>query len=280
MTYIRHLPSPPLDAYIDDIYYMDGSALYPRQKIFPMPVNQLMINFGQAFQVHDLTPVRPFPACSDSWWVGPWSTAHIVDWPSHVQFLGVHFKPGGAYPFLRFPQVELHNQVVLLDLTWGSYAKEMRERLFTAPTIHAGLDLFERLLLARLDDPLDGQDIVQYAVTEIARQHGALSIRGLSDHIGISQNHLARQFNRMVGLAPKELARLYRLKHILCSIDPGQPVDWTLVAHQPGYYDQSHFNKDFLTLTGFTPSDYLSLSRRVYAENPDYRRISLNLPIG
>jgi AraC-like DNA-binding protein len=61
------------------------------------------------------------------------------------------------------------------------------------------------------------------------------------------------------------LARLYRFEHVLRSLDPTQPVEWTRIAQQSGYYDQSHFNKDFTAFTGHCPTDYLQLRRRVYA---------------
>ena len=42
-------------------------------------------------------------------------------------------------------------------------------------------------------------DMVRFAIAEIARQHGAVPIRGLCDAIGISQNHLStRQRNAAV----------------------------------------------------------------------------------
>jgi AraC-like DNA-binding protein len=270
MTYTRHIPSPPLNLYIDDLYYIDGPASYQRLKVFPMPSLHLMVNFGHTFQVHLSDAVESFATCTESWWVGLWSTYHIVEWPTNIQFFGVHFKPGGAYPFLQLPLSELHNQVVSLDAIWGQYAAEIRERLYAAPTIQAGFALLERLLLARLCEAPNGLDIVQYAIAEIARHHGAQSIRALSEYVGISQNYLGAQFKRMVGVSPKELARFYRFAHVLRSIDPAQLVDWTLIAHQACFYDQSHFNKDFVAFTGYSPTDYLQLRRRLYAENPGH----------
>jgi len=269
MTYTRYIPSSPLNAYIDDLYYLDGPAPYPRLKVLPMPSIHLMVNFGDVFQVHDAEHANPSATCAESWWVGLWNTYHIVDWPQNIQFFGVHFKPGGAYPFLRLPLSELHNQVVSLDAIWGRYAAEIRERLYTAPTLQAAFALFERLLLAHLCEAPSGLKVVQHAIKEMERLHGALSIRALSDHIGISQNHLGTHFKRLVGVPPKELARFYRFGHVLCSIDPTQPVDWTRIAYQTYYYDQSHFNKDFAAFTGHSPTDYLRLRQRLRAENPE-----------
>jgi AraC-like DNA-binding protein len=105
-------------------------------------------------------------------------------------------------------------------------------------------------------------------------------MRELSQRMGMSQKHLITQFWRMVGCTPKELARLYRFAQVVEGINPIQPVDWTLVAHQFCYHDQSHFNRDFKEFTGHTPTDYLRLRRQMHAEHPDRARISRLLPIG
>jgi len=268
MVYLCYIPSPPLNAYIDDFYYLDGPAPYQHLKTFPAPSLHLMVNFGHAFHVRQSDQAQPFATCTQSWWVGMFSTYHIVDWPPSVQFFGIHFKPGGAAPFLQFPLSELHNQVVALDAIWGRFAAEIREQLDDAPTTQAAFARLEHLLLARLRQEPHGWDLVQYALGKIVHQHGALSIRELSDQIGISQNHLNTQFKRMIGLSPKDFARLSRFFHVLRSIDPLQSVDWTLIAHQSGFYDQPHFNKDFATFTGQSPTDYLRLRRHFWTRNP------------
>lgn len=279
MRYISHIPAPPLNTYIDDLYYINGFPPYSRLKVPPMPSLHLMINFGPAFQVYAPHQTAPFATCTESWWIGLWNTYYIVDWSQPVQFYGIHFKPAGVYPFLRLPLSELRNQVVPMDTIQGQFAAEIREQLYAAPTIQAGFALLEQLLLARLADTLYGLDVVQYAIAQTARQHGTLSIRALSDHIGISQNHLGTQFKRMVGVPPKELARFYRFAHIVCSIDPSKPVDWGRIARQSRFYDLSHLNKDFVEFTGHNPSDYLRLRRRFYDENPNHSLDVGPLPI-
>ena len=279
MTYLRHVPSPPLDTYLYDLYYLDGPAPYPRQKVLPMPSLHLMINLGAGFQVHAPDHAGLVAACTESWWVGLWSTYHIVDSPANARFFGVHVKPAGAYPFLQRPLAELHNQVVPLDALWGQRAAEIRERLWAAPTIAAGLAELERLLLAQLQSAPPGLPLVQAAVDAIARQHGTLSVRWLSDRLGISQNHLGTQFKRLVGLPPKALARCYRFAHSLRALDPAQPVDWRLIARQAHFYDQAHLHKDFVAFTGHSPSEYLQQRRQLQLEHPEYAASLGQLPI-
>lgn len=279
MIYIRHIPAPPLNAYIDDLYYIDGTPPYSRLIAPPMPSLHLMINLGPAFQMYAPGQSKPFAICTESWWVGLWNTYYIIDWPTPVQFYGIHFKPTGVYPFIRLPLSELHNQVIPMDAIWGQFAAEIRERLYSAPTVQAGLSLLERLLLSRLCEAPHGLDVVQYAIGRISRYHGALSIRALSDRIAISENHLGTQFKRMVGVPPKELARFYRFAHVVCSLDPIQPVDWTQIARQSRFYDLSHLNRDFLAFTGHNPTDYLRLRRRFDSENPEHALDVGPLPI-
>ena len=94
MVYLSYIPSPPLKAYIEDLYYLDGPASYPRQKVLPVASSNLMINLGDPFDVYEPDQTRPFITCTDSWWTGVWNTYHSVDWPPSVRFYGVHFKPG------------------------------------------------------------------------------------------------------------------------------------------------------------------------------------------
>jgi AraC-like DNA-binding protein len=50
------------------------------------------------------------------------------------------------------------------------------------------------------------------------------------------------------------------------------------MAHQSGFYDQSHFNKDFAAFTGDSPTDYRR-RRRFHAEKPEHARFLGNLTI-
>lgn len=278
-TYIRHIPSRPLDIYIDYFYYIDGSMPYPREKILPFPTLDLKINLGGAFKVYKADSTNQFETFNDSWWVGIYSRYHILDWPLDMKFFGIRIKPAGAYPFLQFPLSELHNRVIPLNAIWGPFADEIRERLEAAPTIQARFTLLEQLLLARLREAPLGWSVVQYAVAQMMQSHGVLSILALSDHIGISQNHLGNQFKRLVGVTPKEMARLIRFEHVLHAINSVQSMNWARIAHQCGYYDQSHFNKDFVAFTGHSPTDYLQLRSCAHIENGTLPQILRDLPL-
>jgi AraC-like DNA-binding protein len=278
MSVILRAIAPPLDQYIQALYYISGPMPYTREKIIPASWLDIKISFGDDCAVYEEdTPASP-TMCHESWLMGLWNTPHTVEWPQNTELIGICFKPGGAYPLLQIPLHEVHNQFVSLDLIWSVFAAETRERLYAVPTVEAKFLLLEEVLLKRLCDPPPAYHIVQYALRETARSNGALSIRALSEHIGISQNHLNNLFKQMVGGAPKELARLHRFQHIVNTVDPTQSVDWTQIAHQYLYYDQSHFIKEFAAFTGYRPTDYIRLRRKVHSDHPEHAQQLREIP--
>jgi len=265
-TYVCHIPSPPLNRYIECLFYMEGWVTFRYEKIPPTPALNLQINLGDAFYMVEADRLSSPITLAESWLGGLYGVHHRVEWTPYLRLYGARFYPNGAHPFLDFPLSEVYNQIVPLDAVWGRWASELRELLHAAPTFKAGLLLFERVLRDRLRETprtTDEQKIVGYAIAAIRQDHGTVSIRELSDHIGISQNHLGTLFKRVVGTSAKELARLYRFEHVLRSTVHSHSIDWTQIAQQCGYYDLSHLNKDFVTFTGNSPTDYLSLRRRV-----------------
>ena len=246
-----------------------------------MPTLHLMINLGSEFEVTAVDHAARVEVLTDSWCTGMWDVHHVVRYPtSNVRLYGVHFKPGGAAPFLQLPISELRNQVVPLEAIWGHRrASELRERLHSASSVQAGLGLLEQFMLERLCIVDERLGLVRRAVSEIMRREGSLRIGELSEYVGVSHNHLGTQFNRLVGLTPKELARVCRFARVLRSIDPARPLDWTRLAHQSGFYDQSHFNKDFLAFTGLTPTDFLQQRLRLGVERPGLTQVTGNMPL-
>lgn len=71
---------------------------------------------------------------------------------------------------------------------------------------------------------------------------------------GISHRQFIHLFRQAVGWAPKSFSRITRFQIALQSFTHGSNVSRARVAAEAGYSDQSHFNRDFLTFTGVTPS--------------------------
>jgi hypothetical protein len=54
----------------------------------------------------------------------------LIEQTRAVHLIAVRFKPGGLYPFVRFPISEATNQTIDLDLIFGNRLKELEGQLF------------------------------------------------------------------------------------------------------------------------------------------------------
>ena len=82
--------------------------------------------------------------------------------------------------------------------------------------------------------------------------------------LGVSHGHLDRQFTEQVGLSPRTLARILRMRRLLDHIDVYETVAWADLAAELGWFDQSHLIRDFQRHTGVTPAEYAAAQRSVY----------------
>jgi len=170
--------------------------------------------------------------------VGTMTRPLVFESREPAEYVGVRFRPGRAAAFLRIPLAELTDARVRLADLWRDAPEQI-----TIPAL-------EDALLQRLVPDRDPR--VDAAVDRIAG--GAARIDDVAREIGISRQHLARQFQHHVGVSPKMFARVMRLRRVLASL-PHDP-DWAGVAAQHGYYDQSHLIDDFRELAGDTPNAF------------------------
>ena len=123
------------------------------------------------------------------------------------------------------------------------------------------LDRTEAVLRAGLDETDRGLDRCATAVAAL-EEAPARSIADLAADLGISHGHLDREFTRVVGLSPRTLARVLRVRRLLEQIDVQDRVAWTRLAADLGWYDQAHLVRDVTRHTGVPPSAYVAAQRR------------------
>lgn len=267
MEYVGRVPAPPLDRYMDDMYCLTGVPRHHRMNIPPMPSAHLFVNLGAPVRLWDSDPSMPAGVFTDGWFMGVWTRRFLIEYPTSVRIVGVHFKPWGISPFIDIPATELRDRWVPVDAIWHRSLDRIRSQLGDIASAAETLRALEEELRSRLAEaPSRGLDLVQHTAGRLEASHGAVSVGALTDAAGVSSTHLATQFKSHVGVTPKRVARIYRFARLILSVDALRPVDWPELAHTAGYFDQAHFSREFKDLTGHTPTEYLALRRRFPAE--------------
>ena len=100
------------------------------------------------------------------------------------------------------------------------------------------------------------QHDVDEAIRRIVDAGGSLGITRLAPALGVTRQHLARRFSQLVGVSPKTFARVVRLGRVIeraRAVPAGETINWSALALELGYFDQSHLVDEFRELTGVTP---------------------------
>ncbi len=84
----------------------------------------------------------------------------------------------------------------------------------------------------------------------------ATTVAQLADQHAVSPRTLQRAFADYVGVGPKWVLKRYRMHVAAERIAAGEVDDGVSLALDLGYFDQSHFIRDFTAQIGVPPSAY------------------------
>jgi|SRR5580658_2741541 AraC-like DNA-binding protein len=258
MRFYRQIPGPPLSDFVALLWLYEGyQQPHEKERLLPDGSMELVVNLNEdQTRVYDPRDTGKFRTLRGPVVVGAHSEFFVIDTAEQHTVGGVHFKPGGAFPFLGLPAGELHNALVSLEDLWGGLAGQLRERMLEAGTPQAKLQVLEQTLLARAAQRLQRHPAVAFALHEFHGLPHTRTIAEVTGQIGLSAKRFIEVFRGEVGLTPKLFCRVRRFQRVLRSIGAGRPVEWAAVAVDCGYFDQAHFIRDFRAFSGINPSTY------------------------
>ncbi|GAB3669383.1 helix-turn-helix domain-containing protein [Actinocorallia lasiicapitis] len=170
---------------------------------------------------------------------------------------GIKFRPGGFQPFLGRPLAEITDSGVPLAALWG----EVDAGLFAHDLSRA--DGLEELVAAaefhlreHWPEPDPQVAFVGDIVDAMLHDRSVARVEDVAERFALSPRSLQRLFQRYVGVTPKWVLQRYRLHEAAARLAAEHTRPWAEVAVELGYFDQSHFIRDFTRAVGMTPAAY------------------------
>lgn len=175
-----------------------------------------------------------------------------------TEIFSVRFYPGGFTPFASLPLSAMENRAVPLEEVFPSEGDTLQAAMLKAPGHEERIKVVEAFLLNRLHRPEIIDRVVRESVASILSLKGQLSVGELSEQVSINRRQLERKFSSVVGLSPKQLAKMVRMQATLKLLANKQVSSLTALAYEGDYYDQAHFTRDFKEFTGMTPGKFFT----------------------
>lgn len=175
----------------------------------------------------------------------------------------VEFQPAGFFPFSKINQMELTDKIVPFSLIDDSLDTAMRSIFEFSLSVDELLLEFEKTLILNIRFPYPEE--LSLAVKYIVQMEGAAVSMEVSNNVFYSPRHLNRLFNLYLGMSMKSFSRLVRINKSIQLLNE-KTCTLAFIAEKLGYYDVSHFVKDFKTVCDITPQEYKTNMSDFYSE--------------
>lgn len=169
----------------------------------------------------------------------------------HIRLAGVKLDPRFLRYVIDTPLGEFRDGTLTLADLNDPALLDLEDAVACAGSPQVICRLLDRFFLDALRDLRLDEPPIDHLLRHIHATHGTLSIMEWTRQHRIDCRHLERRFCAAVGMTPKRYACVIRFKHSYHRLTTGRSAP--IAQYLDGYYDQSHFNKEFKRFTGVAP---------------------------
>jgi len=257
MIFKEIAPDARLKPFIKCLYfYQSDSAAGYDDIVFPSGNMEVIFNLGsgnwQAKKDNDYYTTPPI-----EFW-GQITKPLAIKSIGRNTMLGIRFYPHTAAYFFNEKLSEFNNEVVSAADIFGSSLKQLHEQLLEAASLERQVKLAEDYFADRLlisEKRHHKLKLVVGFINSITNHAGAMRVTDIPARNRISSRYLNMLITEYTGLQPKLLAKINRFQHSLALVNSSSQ-NFTSIAFEAGYFDQSHFIREFKSFTGITPNTF------------------------
>jgi AraC-like DNA-binding protein len=255
MDYAEFAPLPALAPFVRCVWTFDAPAPGPSPvRIVPDGRPELIVHCGDRFaEIARDGTVRNQPRAL---------FAGQVTRPLHLRplgraaVIGVRFRPAGARPFLGRSLRETTDLRLSIGRLLGRGATALLYELEAMSGTAARVQRVQEFVAARIDAYGERDPLVEAAVARIEANLGRVDVDELARDAAIGRRQLERRFGDAVGVGPALLASIFRFRGVFDVMERDALRPWTDAALAAGYFDQSHFIREFRRFVGTTPTEF------------------------
>jgi AraC-like DNA-binding protein len=175
--------------------------------------------------------------------------------------LGIKFAPGGFSAFFDRPLVTLTDASLTLDEAYGEHGSHFADAIRATDLGTDAHALCRDFLRAHFQQPDALAGLAMRGAAYARTSPHVSRVEQMADHLTTSVRTLQRAFRLHVGVSPNWVIRRFRIHEAAERARRGEPIEWSRLAHELGYFDQAHFLRDFKAQMGRSPARYAAECR-------------------
>ncbi len=186
--------------------------------------------------------------------LGPTNGAYVLEVGAGTRVFGIGLRPRGWNVMLGINAAETADRVCGFTDFAGRYAGGAIEQIQNAPDLPAMAAAADRFFAELITRRSMRRDKYSTAFEHWLKDPNDLNVDRLVEMMDVSRRQTDRVAKEFFGASPKMLQRKYRALRAADRIRGGER-SWFLAAGD-GFYDQSHFIKEFKSFIGVTPGQF------------------------
>jgi AraC-like DNA-binding protein len=258
MNYQVYTPSQELEPFVKCFWSLDDDEKKEpvKQRVLPDGCMEMIFHYGDPYRQHfddgsSIIQPRSF--------VFGQITKYIEIAPTgNSGIISARFLPDGIGPFIKMQVTQLENKAVSLNQIFNKEGNILEKEVINATNNADRIRLIETFLLSKLTEQTTIDTITKSCVSIIFQSQGQIGIAALARKTNINRRNMERRFTSVIGISPKQLAKVARLQATLKMLAQKRSTNLTEIAYENGYFDQAHFIKDFKEFTGLNPKSFFT----------------------
>lgn len=257
MDFTRITPHPDLEEFIECYWMMYSDDSLPMvEKVIPDGFTEIIFNYRDVYQSKI---GGDWNLQSPNLIAGQLRTFFYLQNTGATGSVAIKLKPAALTQLFGFHMDHYVDKIVDLDTFSNPALKQLKEKVVTSVGI--GNNKQDHFIKKLLDDYFGTliqtapENPLKEPLDLIFRSNGMVTVAEMAAIARIGERQLERLFKKYIGISPKYYARIIRFNYIFKLIK-SKKSSWTEIVYQSGYYDQSHFIRNFKAFTGEDPSSY------------------------
>ena len=233
--YEEHDPDPALAAHVHCIWCFEGDEDGAEQAVPPDGRCELIAHGGRPYDERGAS--GPWHAQAPLLFAGQLTRPLVLRSRGPVAVIGVRFKPAGAWAFV------------------GSTMSSCTDLRIDLATLHG--DGATASLRAQLRDSADARErivAIEACADRILASEGRVPLAEPGPLAGLGERQLQRRFAEVVGISPRMLGVVVRLRRVFEALRDAPWSTWSERAQAAGFFDHPQMARDFRRLLGTAPS--------------------------
>ena len=254
--YAEFAPPPALAAHIHCMWLFAGREDGIEQAVPPDGRCELIVHRGTPYEEH--TVDGRWQAQPTLLFAGQLTRPLVLRARGEVAVLAVRFTPAGAWAFAGRSMATLTDRRIDLAALHGeaevAALRTALDRADSEAARFAALAAYVQRQIARRDGRRDAA--VERCVERLLTSEGRVPLAELGALCGLAPRRLQRRFAEVVGIAPRTLAVVIRLRRVFDALRDAPWSTWSERAQAAGFFDHPQMARDFRRLLGRAPSEW------------------------